>query len=70
MKLDILLQDLNQNTALVLGSSSGKRKYAINVVNDHHMEQLDTKIVLIPHVQCKIFLFKLPISIIQLFPDA
>ena len=47
--LDLLLQDLDQNTALVLGSVSRKRKYAISVVNDHHVEQLDMKRVLIPH---------------------
>ena len=69
MNFDILLQDLDQNTVLVLGSSSRKRKYAISVVNEHHVEQLDIRILLIPHVQCQLFQFQLPISIPQLVPD-
>ena len=69
MTLDLLLQELDQNTALVLGSSSRKRKYVISVVNDHHMEQLDMKRVLILHVQYQLFQFKSPISILQLVPD-
>ena len=43
--------------------------YAIFVVNDHLVKQLDMKRVLIPHVKCQLFQFKLLISIIQLVPD-
>ena len=69
MTLDILLQDLDRNTALVLVSSSRNRKYAIYVVNDHHVDQLDMKRVLISNVQCQLFQSQSPISILQLVPD-